>query len=268
MGIQPDAQHDIAEVFEHGSELIVVSGGGLRRGNRYVVRVVQDGAVLARQTGLIDGRGRPVRQAAASDCGGVAIRGGGRVAGAFLAHGSLTEPGRSGALGVTCPGPEAALALVRAARRLGVGAKAREVRGVDRVVIRDGEAVSSLLTHLGAHDAVLAWEGRRLRREVRGTANASPTTTTPTCAGLPVPLSQPLRGSSRRLRSSARKTCPEHLLQAGRLRVELKRASLEELGQLSDPFWRRTRWLAVSAGCSQWRTSTRSSTGSTTRWRR
>ena len=28
---------------------------------------------------------------------------------------------------------------------------------------------------------------------------------------------------------------PEHLLQAGRLRVEHKQASLEELGQLSDP---------------------------------
>ena len=40
--------------------------------------------------------------------------------GAFLAHGSLTEPGRSSALEVTCPGPEAALALVGVARRLGI----------------------------------------------------------------------------------------------------------------------------------------------------
>ena len=38
--------------------------------------------------------------------------------GAFLAHGSLTEPGRSMALEVTCPGSESALALVGAARRL------------------------------------------------------------------------------------------------------------------------------------------------------
>jgi len=37
--------------------------------------------------------------------------------------------------------PEAALALVGAARRLGISAKAREVRGVDRVVIRDGDAI-------------------------------------------------------------------------------------------------------------------------------
>src|SRR5699024_5893711 len=71
----------------------------------------------------------------------------------------------------TCPGPEAALALIGAARRLGVTAKSKEVRGVDRVVIRDGDAISALLTRLGAHDAVLVWEERRMRREVRATAN-------------------------------------------------------------------------------------------------
>ena len=90
--------------------------------------------------------------------------------GAFLAHGSLTEPGRSSALEVTCPGPEAALALVGAARRLEIPAKAREVRGVDRVVIRDGDAIGAMLTRMGAEDGRLAWEERRMRREVRATA--------------------------------------------------------------------------------------------------
>ena len=91
--------------------------------------------------------------------------------GAFLAHGSLTEPGLSMALEVTCPGPEAALALVGAARRLGIPAKAREVRNVDRVVVRDGDAIAALLTRLGAHESLLVWEERRMRREVRASAN-------------------------------------------------------------------------------------------------
>src|SRR5699024_4247338 len=47
----------IHEVYGHSSEVIVVSGGGLRRGNRYVVRVVAGGESLARQTGLLDARG-------------------------------------------------------------------------------------------------------------------------------------------------------------------------------------------------------------------
>ncbi len=52
---------DIAEVFGHESEVLVLSPSGLRKGNRYVVRVIKEGESLARQTGLIDSNGRPVR---------------------------------------------------------------------------------------------------------------------------------------------------------------------------------------------------------------
>src|ERR1035438_10498432 len=54
-------RRDIAEVYGHSCEIMVLSAGGLRRGSRYVVGVSQEGEALARQTGLIDGRGRPVR---------------------------------------------------------------------------------------------------------------------------------------------------------------------------------------------------------------
>ena len=49
---------DIADVFGHASELAVVHPGGLRKGNRYLVRVHTDGEQLARQTGLVDASGR------------------------------------------------------------------------------------------------------------------------------------------------------------------------------------------------------------------
>src|SRR6201993_5454247 len=51
----------ISEVFGQPSELLVLAPGGLRRGNRYVVRVAKGGDNLARQAGLIDTFGRPVR---------------------------------------------------------------------------------------------------------------------------------------------------------------------------------------------------------------
>src|SRR5918996_879252 len=97
-------RRDLLEVYGHQSEVIVVSGGGLKSGTRYVVRVIKEGEALARQTGLIDGRGRPVRGlppqvVSGSGCDAVAAW-----RGAFLAHGSLTEPGRSSSLEVTCPG--------------------------------------------------------------------------------------------------------------------------------------------------------------------
>ncbi|HZK05162.1 MAG TPA: DNA-binding protein WhiA [Actinomycetaceae bacterium] len=228
-------RQEIVEVFGHRSELIVVSGGGLKRGNRYVVRVVQDGVVLARKTGLIDGRGRPVHGLPPAVVSASLQEAAAAWRGAFLAHGSLTEPGRSGALEITCPGPEAALALVGAARRLGATAKAREVRGVDRVVVRDGDAIATLLTRMGAHDAVLEWEERRVRREVRGTANRLAnfddanlrrSARAAVAAGARVNRAFEILGEDQ---------IPEHLLQAGRLRLEHKQSSLEELGQLSDP---------------------------------
>src|SRR6202051_3777241 len=50
----------IAEAFGPPSELLGLAPGGLRRGNRYIVRVSRGGDSLARQAGLIDSFGRPV----------------------------------------------------------------------------------------------------------------------------------------------------------------------------------------------------------------
>ncbi|MBN1173065.1 MAG: DNA-binding protein WhiA [Micromonosporaceae bacterium] len=225
---------EIADLYGYPSELHVLASGGLRKGSHFIVRVVRDGEALARQTGLLDVRGRPVRGlpphvVSASMCCAVAAW-----RGAFLAHGSLTEPGRSCALEVTCPGPEAALALVGAARRIGITAKAREVRGVDRVVLKDGDAISALLTRTGAHSAVLTWEERRVRREVRATANR-----------LANFDDANLRRSARAAVAAAARVAraleilgehaPEHLSSAGHLRLAHRQASLEELGAVADP---------------------------------
>lgn len=227
-------RRDIADLYGQVPEVVVMSAGGIRRTSRYVVRVGQDGEALARQTGLIDTRGRPVRGLPPRVVNGSICDAEAAWRGAFLAHGSLTEPGRSSALEVTCPGPEAALALVGAARRLGISAKAREVRGVDRVVIRDGDAISQLLTRLGAHDCVLSWEERRMRREVRATANRLAnfddanlrrSAQAAVAAGARVERALEILGDE----------VPDHLAHAGRLRLEHKQASLEELGQLSQP---------------------------------
>ena len=52
---------EIAEVFGHASQVQMIGAGGLRKTSRYLVRVSKDGAGLARQSGLIDLRGRPVK---------------------------------------------------------------------------------------------------------------------------------------------------------------------------------------------------------------
>ncbi|BBN48864.1 hypothetical protein JPH1_33390 [Mycobacterium avium subsp. hominissuis] len=198
---------DIFELYGYNAVVHVLSASGIRKSTRYVLRVANDGEALARQTGLLDNRGRPVRGLPAQVVGGSIADAEAAWRGAFLAHGSLTEPGRSSALEVSCPGPEAALALVGAARRLGVSAKAREVRGADRVVVRDGEAIGALLTRMGAQDTRLIWEERRMRREVARRPTGWPTSTTPTCAARRGRRWRRRPGWSGRWRSSAT-PCP------------------------------------------------------------
>ena len=225
---------DIFDVYGHESDITMVQGSGIRKGTRYLVRVVTGGEALAKQTGIVDGSGRPVRGLPPAIVAGGLCDCESAWRGAFLAHGTLTEPGRSSSLEVTAPGPEAALALVGAARRLGIAAKSREVRGVDRVVIRDGDAIGALLTRLGAHESVLAWEERRMRREVRATANRLAnfddanlrrSARAAVAAGARVQRALEILGDD----------VPEHLVAAGRLRIEHRQASLEDLGALADP---------------------------------
>jgi DNA-binding protein WhiA len=91
-----------------------------------------------------------------------------------------------------------------------------------------------MLTRLGAHDSLLAWEERRMRREVRATANRLAnfddanlrrSARAAVAAGARVQRAMEILGDD----------VPDHLATAGRLRLAHKQASLEELGALSDP---------------------------------
>lgn len=225
---------ELVELFGIDSELSVISPSGIRRASRYQLRVLQQADVLARQTGLIDPKGRPVRGLPAALVSGSIAEAQAVWRGAFLARGSLTDPGRSASMEITAPGNEAAMALVGVARRLGVSAKAREVRDLFRVVIREGEAIAAILTQMGAHTQVLKWEELRLRREVRATANRLAnfddanlrrSAQAAVAAGARVARALEILGED----------VPEHLRYAGALRLQHKQASLDELGHLADP---------------------------------
>ena len=224
----------IAELYSVESELMVINGSGVRRGPRYTLRVVRDGEQLARLSGLVDQRRRPVRGLPPVVVGGSPADAVAIWRGAFLARGSLTEPGRSMAMEISCPSSEAALALVGAARRLEITAKSREVRGAERVLIRDGDSIAELLTMMGAVETRLAWEERRMRREVRATANRLAnfddanlrrSARAAVAAGARVERALEILGDD----------VPEHLRAAGELRLEHRQASLEELGKLHEP---------------------------------
>ena len=224
----------LSNLYNVESFVVVVSGSSLRRGKRYVVRVVHRADELARLSGLVDAAGRPVRGlpaalvAAGKDEAAAVWRG------AFLARGSLLEPGRSSSLEITCPGPEVALAMVGLARKLGAVVRSKEVRGSDRVTARDSEAISALIRGLGAPETHRSWEQRRERREARGSANRLAnfddanlrrSARAAVAAGARVERAFAILGDD----------VPEHLREAGELRIKFKQASLEELGKHTDP---------------------------------
>ncbi|HEY0248547.1 MAG TPA: DNA-binding protein WhiA [Gryllotalpicola sp.] len=224
----------LLDLYGVRAEGTVIAAAGGRRSDQYLVRVVDGGETLARQTGLLDARRRPIRGLPNRLTTGARDELAAVWRGAFLAAGSLTDPGRSAALEITCPGNETAMALVGASGRLGIAAKAREVRGVHRVVIRDGEAISGMLTHMGATETVRSWEELRQRREVRATANRlvnfddanlrrSAQAAVAACARVERALE--ILGDD----------LPGHLRYAGELRLAHRDASLDELGHHADP---------------------------------
>ena len=224
----------LTSLYNVESFVVVVSGSSLRRGKRYVVRVVHRADELARLTGLVDGAGRPVRGLPATLVASGKEEAAAVWRGAFLARGSLLEPGRSSSLEITCPGPEVALAMVGLARKLGATVRSKEVRGSDRVTARDSEAISALIRALGAPATHVAWEQRRERREARGSANRLAnfddanlrrSARAAVAAGARVERAFAILGDD----------VPDHLRQAGELRIQYKQASLEELGKHTEP---------------------------------
>jgi DNA-binding protein WhiA len=126
------------------------------------------------------------------------------------------------------------MALVGVARRLGVSAKAREVRNVYRVVVRDGEGITELLKQMGCTEQVGRWEELRTRREVRGVANRLANFDD---ANLRRSAQAAVAASARvqRALEILGEGAPTHLKYAGELRLQHKDASLDELGRLADP---------------------------------
>ncbi|QOR48634.1 DNA-binding protein WhiA [Trueperella pecoris] len=160
----------IKRLFSVDADLLVVKNPG-RAGNTYVVRISQNGERIARRIGLLDPHGRPVRGLPPQIVGGTKADAAAAWRGAFLARGTLMEPGRNASLELTCPSLEAAYGIGGLARRMEIPYRAREARGAFRVDIREGDGISDMLTRMGANDAVLRWEDLRTEREVHGQAN-------------------------------------------------------------------------------------------------
>lgn len=197
-------------IAEHGARDIIQKTGLVTRGGDLVIGLPR--AIVAGQV--------PVHEAVWR--------------GAFLVAGHITEPDRASSLEVTVPCMEAGLALAGCGRKLGAVAKVKESRTGCRVTVRDGDAIGAVLTRMGAHGARLRWNMERLQREASSSArrldnfddaNLRRSAQAAAAAAARAQRAMEILGDE----------VPEHLAEAGNLRVAHQQASLEELGRLAEP---------------------------------
>jgi len=201
------------------------------RPDRYRVSVGgADAAELARRVGAVDGHGRLVRGLPPAVIGGPACDAAAVWRAAVLTSGELTWPGHRIPLQVYSPDQVVALALVGAARRLGVTARSAEAHGRWRVAVPDDAQVVALLDRIGAAAGARGWQ------------HSAPPPAPPSALGSDGVNLQ--RAAAAGLTAAARvraalavlgDDAPAHLLDTGRLRLAHPQATLQQLGAWADP---------------------------------
>lgn len=224
---------DLTELYHVKVDSSRVSPSGVKKTEHYLLRVL-DAEALVRKTGLLDQRNRLVRGLPAPLVNSSLAEAAAIWRGAFLAKGSLTDPGRAASLEVGTPSNEASIALVGIARRLGIAAKNREVRGAARVVIREPEAIGQMLKVIGAEKSAADWEEIRQRKVVRAAANRLVNFDD---ANLRRSAQAAVAACARveRALEILQDQVPSHLRYAGELRLRYRDASLDELGHHAEP---------------------------------
>jgi len=226
----------IRDLYGYPTRLHLLPTPGFPAATRHRLQVTTpaDAAVLARRTGLLDPRGRLIRGLPAPLVAGGVCDAAAIWRGAFLVGGTLSEPHRFPALDIACPSLETAMALTGAARRLGITARAKHIRDVDRVAVREPAAITALLTQIGAPDTAATWAQQRTQRRehtpgprLPGFDDANHTRATHAAAAAAPRAERALVILGDQV--------PEHLAAVAALRITHRAVSLEALGQMLDP---------------------------------
>jgi len=226
----------IRALYGYPTQLHMLPTPGYPAAPRHRLRMTRqvDAVALARRTGLADPRGRLTRGLPAPIVAGGVCDAAAIWRGAFLAAGTLTEPHRFPALDITCPSLETAMALTGAARRLGITTKTKHLRGVDLVTVRDPDAITALLTHIGAPDTAAGWARERTHHQehtpsprLPGFDDANHTRATHAAAAAATRAERALDILGDQV--------PDNLTAVAALRITHREVSLEALRQMMNP---------------------------------
>jgi cell division protein WhiA len=213
-------------------ELAVRAPGGVHRRSTYGVRVRAGARRIGADLWVVDAAGRPTDGLPPDLTGDRAIA---FLRGALLAAGSISSPGRPPHLEITASSRSAASALATLTARL-LGARATAVAGdPPRMVIKSGEAIGELLAAVGAPQAFLAWDDRRLRRQLRNEANRLANADGANLRRTIDAAAHQVEAVERAVAAVGWDALDEELRSVALARLANPEASLAELGELVDP---------------------------------
>lgn len=226
----------LKSVFSAPADIIIRRRRLLRKSNVYLVRVAETEKVkdiLLRLDLLAEASGtapaidrRKLRQRC---CRRSYLRG------AFLGCGSVNSPSRSYHLEFVTKSESYAAALCRLLKRYELNAKTNQRKNDFVVYMKDGDTIGRLLSMMGAHSSLLAFENIRVVKEMRNNINRVVNCET---ANLRKTVDAAM-AQREYIDYIADKigldNLPAKLRETAELRRRYPEASLQELGQMHDP---------------------------------
>ncbi|MDD4601767.1 Sporulation transcription regulator WhiA [bioreactor metagenome] len=157
--------------FHLKTEVVVTRGRRLKKSNSYLIKVVPSPVVteLLSALGIMKGDGINIGSDSGilrkSCCRRAYLRG------AFLGGGSVSKPEGEYHLELVTPNVDFAKTLVRLLKnfKLPVGMTGRKKDSI--VYLKDGDAITTFLRIIGAHNALMAFENVRVVKDVRNQVN-------------------------------------------------------------------------------------------------
>ncbi len=233
-GIARKVYTGLAAGFAEPAEIRILEPGRARPRQRFVIRV--QGAALSPfiDVGVLDGGGRlrpgiPAKIVARRCCAGAYLRG------AFLAHGSVSEPRAPVQMEIRTPDRVTADGVRALAERVGASMRVREHRGGFAAYAKEGAGAGRLLAAMGAHNGYLDWEDGAVWKSVRGEANRLANCDEANARRTARAAMEQRAWAEHALARFGDQGLPAAVREVAHLRLAHPDSSLEELGRLCRP---------------------------------
>ena len=155
--------------------------------------------------------------------------------GAFLASGSVSDPGKGYHLEFVCRNDAQADQIVKVCSDFEIPARMTVRRGENIVYVKEGEMIGELLSVMGAQNSYMDFENRRIYKDVSNTVNRRVNCETSNIRKTVTAASRQLDDIRYLEEHGILQTLPDTLREAAYGRLEHPDATLSELGAMMDP---------------------------------